>query len=92
MPRWIVLYRGKPINNLGGYTTKKGALNSYHNFETLNKACEFARSLGCPPGILHLNAVQQWFEDNLSVIEVSEISYMTDKGKITIDLDGPGML
>ncbi len=83
MSRWIVLYRGEIINNLGGYSTRKGAVDSFMSFRTLGMACKYARSIGAKIGMEHALAVQQWFEDNLAVVEVSEISYITDNGRIT---------
>ena len=73
----------KLVGNLGGYTTRKGALDGTHSFSLSYPAHEYVRRvLKCEPGENYRNNLFQYLEDRYEVIEASEISILSPSGTI----------
>lgn len=83
--RYIIIDKktGEIVGNLGGYTTKRGALEGRLSYPMGNVAWHYVHDvLKCPPGEKFRNNLYQYAEDHYDIIEISDISWKSTSGNV----------
>jgi hypothetical protein len=73
----------KVVGDLGGYTTKKGAINGRFSTPQGREGWDYVRdALKCPPGEIFRENLYQYMDDHLEIVEVNKICFQGSDGRL----------